>query len=127
MLIFQPPVNFYFCENYKAYKGVPQGSVLGPLFFSISFNDIVNGLSSLKLLFADDFKLYREISTISDCVLLQDDLLKLSRWCHENKFVLNLNKCTVMSITHKINIIEFEYRINNMKLARVQSVVDLGI
>jgi hypothetical protein len=127
MLIFQPPVNFYFCENYKAYKGVPQGSVLGPLFFSISINDIVNGLSSLKLLFADDFKLYREISTISDCVLLQDDLLKLSRWCHENKFVLNLNKCTVMSITHKINIIEFEYRINNVKLARVQSVVDLGI
>jgi hypothetical protein len=32
-----------------------------------------------------------------------------------------------MSITHKINITEFEYRINNVKLARVQSVVDLGI
>jgi hypothetical protein len=32
-----------------------------------------------------------------------------------------------MSITHKINIIEFEYRINNVRLARVESVVDLGI
>jgi hypothetical protein len=104
---------------------------LGPLFFSIFINDITNGLSSFKLLFADDFKLYqrlyREISTISDSVLLQDDLLKLSRWCHENKLDLHLNKCTVMSITHKINITEFEYRINNVKLARVQSVVDLGI
>jgi hypothetical protein len=81
----------------------------------------------LKLLFADDFKLYREISTISNCVHFQDDLLKLSRWCPENKSDLNLKKCTVMSITHKINIIEFEYRINNVKLARVESVVDLGI
>jgi hypothetical protein len=123
---------YVFYKGFKSKEiiptsGVPQGSVLGPLFFSIFINDIVNGLSSLKLLFADDFKLYREISTISDCVLLQDDLLKLSRWCHENKLHLNLNKCTVMSITHKINIIEFEYRINNVKLARVQSVVDLGI
>jgi ribonuclease P/MRP protein subunit RPP40 len=80
-------------------SGVPQGSILGPLFFKIFINDIVNGLLSLKLLFADDFKLYREISTISDCVHLQDDLLKLNRWCHENKLDLNLNKCTVMSIT----------------------------
>jgi hypothetical protein len=35
-------------------SGVPQGLVLGLLFFSIFINDIFNGLSSLKLLFADD-------------------------------------------------------------------------
>jgi hypothetical protein len=69
---------------------------VGTIFFSIFINDIVNGLSSLKLLLANDFKLYREISTISDCVHLQDDLLKLSRWCHENKLDLNLNKCTYL-------------------------------
>jgi hypothetical protein len=76
---------YVFYKGFKSKEiiptsGVPQGSVLGPLFFSIFINDIVNGLSSLKLLFADDFKLYREISTISDCVLLQDDYARLHRF-----------------------------------------------
>ena len=35
-------------------SGIPKGYVLGPVFFSIFTNDIVNDLSSNLNLFADD-------------------------------------------------------------------------
>ena len=38
--------------------GVPQGSVLGPLFFLVYVNDLVDNISSDAKLFADDTSLF---------------------------------------------------------------------
>ena len=47
-------------------SGVPQGTVLGPLLFSLHINDIMSDIESEIRLFADDCVCYREIKDIED-------------------------------------------------------------
>ena len=44
-------------------RGVPQGTVLGPLLFSLHINDITADIESEIRLFADDCFCYSEIRT----------------------------------------------------------------
>ena len=55
-------------------SGVPQGTVLGPLLFSLYINDIPVGIDSQIRLFADDCVCYREIRTVEDTLKLQKDI-----------------------------------------------------
>jgi len=107
-------------------SGVPQGSILGPLLFIIFINDLLASLSSCSG-FADDLKLYKTISSIYDCNLLQEDLLKIVEWCERNKMVLNVYKCAVMSTTHGHNKIMYPYAIGNEQLKRFSTKKDLGV
>ena len=49
-------------------SGVPQGTVLAPLLFSLHINDITSDIESEIRLFVDDCVCYREIKNVEDTV-----------------------------------------------------------
>lgn len=108
-------VGGYEVTEFTAGTGVPQGSRLGPVLFNIFINDIGNCfLNSDFLLYADDLKLYRKIESEKDAELLQEDLDRLTVWCHLNKMTLNINKCFVVSFTRKSPVNNTDFVITSM-------------
>ena len=59
--------------------GLPQDSILGPLFFLININDLTDNLVSSVKIFADDTSLF---STVHD-TKLNNDLKKISEWAYK--------------------------------------------
>ena len=65
-------------SNWKSVlSGVPQGSVLGTIFF---LNDLEDDISSKILKSADDTKVFRKVTNVTDKQSLQNDLDKLVKW-----------------------------------------------
>ena len=85
-------------------SGVPQGSLLGPLFFVIFISDLPEVVlpGSTIALYADDCKCSRIIDTAGDLELFQQDLDSLHRWSVRNFMNFNVKKCKIMKITKKI-------------------------
>ena len=79
-------------------SGVPQGSVLGPILFLIYINDMPNVVHSCIMLFADDTKLYRVVTSPEDCVAIQQDIDNLVEWSRLWQLRFHPKKCKVMRV-----------------------------
>lgn len=119
--------NGYKSDKYFQTSGVPQGSNLGPIMFLMFINDLCENITTGRLCYADDLKLFSSINVESDCYRLQNQLKYVQTWCDENELSLNANKCQILSYTRKKNIFHFPYIIKGSNLKRVNVTKDLGV
>ena len=97
---------------------VPQGSVLGPILFLIYINDLEDDISSKVLKFADDTKVFRKVTNVTDKQSLQDDLDKLVKWQMLFNFLC-------IHIGH--GNMDEEYKMGDAILGRTTQEKDLGV
>ena len=112
---------------------MPQGSVLGPILFLISINDLPLRITSPLNLFADDSKIFTRIVTnkknkqkIGDGKeVLQDDLNKVLEWAKMWKMEFNIDKCKMMHLGKKNP--KNTYSMNGANLEETMEEKDLGV
>lgn len=110
-------------------SGVPQGGHLSPLIFVISIGSIKHYLPfSIVLLFADDVKMYLNISSPSDFLKLQSDLNSFNDWTQDVDLTLNyyISKFHIMIFSRKHLLIFHLYYLNDTPLERIFAIKHFG-
>ena len=92
-------VNGSFSSWKEVKLGVPQGSVLGLLLFTIFINDIFLLLNETEICnYADDTTIYcshQELQEVT--IILENDTANLSTWFAGNFMKLNEEKCHLLA------------------------------
>ena len=121
-------INSLYSDWYDIIRGVPQGSILGPLLFNLFINDLFLFIERTNICnFADDNTIYscqNDLNNIFED--LRYDMVTLLRWFKENSMKVNPKKFQFMILgkTPRQPII---LNINQIKVDESQKVVLLGL
>ena len=115
----------------EVHVGVPQGSILGPLLFSIYMNDLPTVVRSCELnLYADDMEMHCSNANLADAEHdLQRDIQFVKLWLCVNLLTLDIKKSNVMLIgsRQKLRNHDLCVTVDGKQLSRVSSVKYLGL
>ena len=114
---------------YPVVSGIPQGSILGPILFSLFVNDIPKEIRSHISMFADDSKIYLPLHTDMDNYQLQQDILDLEDWACKMQMKFHPDKCHVLHLGNN-NPMHMYYMHSGSDLHLLKEVAvekDLGI
>ena len=109
--------------------GVPQGSVLGPIFFLIYINDSTNNLQCDVKLFADDTSLFTLVDNeIVSAQQLNGVLGKVLLWSWQWKMQFNAEKTEeILFSVKRLPLVHPPLRLGNEEITRKTEHKHLGI
>ena len=79
-------------------SGCHQGSLLSPQIFAAAFASVLNGLTSVALVYVDDLSVMMAVRSDEDCANFQRDLDNVNRWCDERGAMISGGKSTIVKI-----------------------------
>ena len=110
---------------------VPQGSILGPLLFSIFIDDLVDTCENQLYLYADDSTLFAPIRSASDRARveasLNRDLEQMRLWAEKWKVTFEPSKCKAMVISRKRKPTSPNLHFGNTRLGVEKELTILGV
>ena len=123
-------VNGVTSQSRAVVKGVPQGSILGPILFLIYINDIAKcDLLGNLVLFADDICLVYHHTELQNVIkMITKDITTLMQWFRDNQLVMNLDKTEYMLFSKKTCVdCDTGLVIDGKNIKRVSHVKYLGV
>jgi hypothetical protein len=112
-------------------QGVPQGSILGPLLFSVFINDISNSILFSKYhIYADDVQIYLgggEENIASVVSQINTDLASISDWSTRNGLCLNSQKTQAMAIYKYTPLSLPDVKVGDTTIPYSAKVKNLGV
>ena len=129
---FVVKVNNQMSKLYRTSMGVPQGSVLGPLLFSLYMNNLPNVIKeSRTVMYADDTTLYFGSKFPSNIqISLGTDIEILEQWFATNKLRLNAKKTEFMIIANnrvREHYKDIKIKVDGNMLNEKQNIKILGV